>query len=86
MMTDRTGKLRSIAGISKQTMEEEVDYWQLPPESIQDEDRLGNKYAQLAMDVLRSKAEPTLTKLRIHIEECMYNAAKVSYVTFCFLS
>jgi len=78
----RTGKLKGVPGVSKQTLEEEVDYWQLPPECIQDEDRIGNKYAQLAMDVLRSKAEPTLTKLSDHILQTIFKAAQEGVQSF----
>jgi len=78
----RTGKLRSVPGILKQTLEEEVDYWQLPSECIQEDDRLGNRYAQLAMDVLRSKAEPILTKLKDHILDTIFKAAQEGVQSF----
>ena len=38
----RTGKLKLFCGITKSVLEDELDYWQIPIDYLQDEEKLGN--------------------------------------------
>lgn len=37
----RSGKLRLVPGVSKGILEDEVEYWQIPHDALQDEEKLG---------------------------------------------
>eukprot|EP01114_Cavostelium_apophysatum_P019143 TRINITY_DN6082_c0_g1_i1.p1 TRINITY_DN6082_c0_g1~~TRINITY_DN6082_c0_g1_i1.p1 ORF type:complete len:337 (+),score=61.78 TRINITY_DN6082_c0_g1_i1:58-1068(+) len=71
----RTGKLRLVPGVSRLMLEDELDYWQLPSECLQEEETIGSKYSYAAMEVTRHKAEPVLTTIRNYIVEFIERAA-----------
>jgi len=72
----RTGKFRGVAGMSKQALQEEIDYWQLPFEVLQDEEKIGNKISYIALDVIRKKVQSVLEKIVKHILERIEEAAQ----------
>mmetsp|Transcript_5803 Transcript_5803/g.8121 ORF Transcript_5803/g.8121 Transcript_5803/m.8121 type:complete len:269 (-) Transcript_5803:26-832(-) len=71
----RTGKLRSVPGLSRGALEDEVDYWQLPSESIQDEEKIGTRYSYIALEAIRQKAEALVEKIKAHIIEKIQQAS-----------
>lgn len=69
----RTGVLLPCPGISKQMLIHEADYWQLPSDQLtcSEDQKIGN----LALNVLRKKVDPTLSKIKGYILDIVQKAA-----------
>lgn len=78
----RTGKMRQVQGFSLSRITEEIDYWQLPIDALHDEEKLGNKFGFLAMEGVRKKAEPVLSKISLFILERIETAAQEGTQSF----
>jgi len=78
----RTGKLGQFTGLSRSLLQEEIDFWQLPPDILQDEEPLGNRLAYNALEVIRRKAEPVLSVIKKYITDSIEAAASEGVQAF----
>jgi len=79
----RTGKMMRLPGVSKEMLEEEIEFWQLPDvEVILQTEKLGNKLATTALEVLRKKVHAILEKIKLLILERIEIAANEGVQSF----
>jgi len=78
----RTGRLSGISNVSKELIEDEVDYWMIPVTHDFKEEKEGNAMAGLALSQLRKKVEPTLTKIKTFIVDIIHKTAMTGLPSF----